>query len=214
MSEFLAMGGYAWYVWMSYGAAALAVIVEVAAVRARRRRAFEQLRMSAPGRARRRATAHGASMKARHRRFAWIGAGARRARRRGRAGAERVPVEPRVLLHAVAGGREGSAARSRPFRIGGLVESGQPEARSEFADRAVSRDRYRADASRSRTPGCCPTSSRKARASSRRARSAPTARSTRPKCSPSTTRTTCRPKRSAAIEQAQNATSRCEMPTH
>ena len=38
MSEFLAMGGYAWYVWMSYGAAAVAVIVEVAALRMRRRR--------------------------------------------------------------------------------------------------------------------------------------------------------------------------------
>ena len=48
MSEFLAMGGYAWYVWMSYGAAVLAVLVEVAAVRARRRRALEELRMSAP----------------------------------------------------------------------------------------------------------------------------------------------------------------------
>jgi len=46
MSEFLAMGGYAWYVWMSYGAAAVAVIIEVAAVRARRRRAFDELRMS------------------------------------------------------------------------------------------------------------------------------------------------------------------------
>jgi len=46
MSEFLAMGGYAWYVWMSYGAAALVVIVEVAAVRGRRRRAFDELRMS------------------------------------------------------------------------------------------------------------------------------------------------------------------------
>jgi len=48
MSEFFAMGGYAWYVWMSYGAAALAVVVEVAVVRARRRRALEELRMSAP----------------------------------------------------------------------------------------------------------------------------------------------------------------------
>ena len=47
MTEFLAMGGYAWYVWMSYGAVAAAIIVEVAAVRARRKRAFEHLRMSA-----------------------------------------------------------------------------------------------------------------------------------------------------------------------
>jgi heme exporter protein D len=47
MSEFLAMGGYAWYVWMAYGATALAVGIEIAAVRARRRRAFAELRMSA-----------------------------------------------------------------------------------------------------------------------------------------------------------------------
>ena len=46
MTEFFAMGGYAWYVWMSYGAVAFAVIVEVAAVRARRKRAFDELRMS------------------------------------------------------------------------------------------------------------------------------------------------------------------------
>ena len=39
MSEFLAMGGYAWYVWMAYGACALAVVIEIAAVRARRKRA-------------------------------------------------------------------------------------------------------------------------------------------------------------------------------
>ena len=44
MSEFLAMGGYAWYVWMSYGAAAIAVIVEVAALRSRRKRAFDDWR--------------------------------------------------------------------------------------------------------------------------------------------------------------------------
>jgi heme exporter protein D len=48
MTDFLAMGGYAWYVWMSYGACALAIAVEVAAVRARRRRALEELKMSAP----------------------------------------------------------------------------------------------------------------------------------------------------------------------
>ena len=73
--------------------------------------------------------------------------GPRRAGRRRRAGAERVPVEPRVLFHAVAGDREGSAASAavshrRPRR------KRQPEARSEFADRAVSRDRHRADDSR------------------------------------------------------------------
>lgn len=46
MSEFLAMGGYAWYVWMSYGAAALAIGIEIVTVRTRRRRAFDELRMS------------------------------------------------------------------------------------------------------------------------------------------------------------------------
>ena len=48
MTEFLAMGGYAWYVWMSYGACALAIAVEVAAVRAQRHRALDELRMSTP----------------------------------------------------------------------------------------------------------------------------------------------------------------------
>jgi heme exporter protein D len=51
MNEFFAMGGYAWYVWMSYGAVAVAVIVEVTAVRARRKRAMQELRMSAAPRA-------------------------------------------------------------------------------------------------------------------------------------------------------------------
>jgi len=46
MSEFLAMGGYAWYVWMAYGGAALAIAVEIASLRARRKRAFDELRMS------------------------------------------------------------------------------------------------------------------------------------------------------------------------
>ena len=48
MSDFFAMGGYAWYVWMSYGACGLAIAVEVAVVRARRRRALEELKMSTP----------------------------------------------------------------------------------------------------------------------------------------------------------------------
>jgi heme exporter protein D len=46
MADFFAMGGYAWYVWMAYGAVALALAVEIAAVRARRRRALDELRMS------------------------------------------------------------------------------------------------------------------------------------------------------------------------
>ena len=46
MTEFFANGGYAWYVWMSYGAAALAIVVEIAIVRARRKCAFDELRTS------------------------------------------------------------------------------------------------------------------------------------------------------------------------
>ena len=52
MSEFFAMGGYAWYVWMAYGAAAVALGVEIVLVRARRKRAFDELRMSADSRPR------------------------------------------------------------------------------------------------------------------------------------------------------------------
>ena len=44
MMEFLAMGGYAWYVWMSYAAVAFIVVVESLAVRARQRRAIGRAR--------------------------------------------------------------------------------------------------------------------------------------------------------------------------
>ena len=44
MSEFLAMGGYGWYVWMAYGAVALVVAGETRAVRARLRRALAAAR--------------------------------------------------------------------------------------------------------------------------------------------------------------------------
>jgi heme exporter protein D len=40
MSEFLAMGGYGFYVWGAYGVTALAVVVELLALRARRRAAL------------------------------------------------------------------------------------------------------------------------------------------------------------------------------
>jgi heme exporter protein CcmD len=46
MKEFLAMGGYGWYVWMSYGAAAAAIAVEVVMLQTRRRRALQRARMS------------------------------------------------------------------------------------------------------------------------------------------------------------------------
>ena len=39
MSEFLAMGGYGYYVWSAYGVTAIAIVAELAALRARRRAA-------------------------------------------------------------------------------------------------------------------------------------------------------------------------------
>ena len=44
MQDFLAMGGYGWYVWMSYGACAAAIVAEAFMLRARRRRAIEEAR--------------------------------------------------------------------------------------------------------------------------------------------------------------------------
>jgi heme exporter protein D len=47
MTEFLAMGGYAFYVWGAYGVTALAIVLEIVALRARRRRAFQDAQASA-----------------------------------------------------------------------------------------------------------------------------------------------------------------------
>jgi heme exporter protein D len=41
LSEFLAMGGHAFFVWMSYGALLVAIVVEIALLRVRRRRALD-----------------------------------------------------------------------------------------------------------------------------------------------------------------------------
>ena len=48
MSEFFAMGGYAWYVWMSYGVTALAIACEIVALRSARRRALLEARSAKP----------------------------------------------------------------------------------------------------------------------------------------------------------------------
>jgi heme exporter protein D len=40
-TEFFAMGGYGAYVWGSYAVVALCIVVEILAVRARRKRALE-----------------------------------------------------------------------------------------------------------------------------------------------------------------------------
>lgn len=43
MIEWLSMGGYAYYVWMSYGVLAIAIVAELVALAGRRRRALEQV---------------------------------------------------------------------------------------------------------------------------------------------------------------------------
>ena len=48
MIEFLAMGGYAFYVWGAYGVTALVIVIEILAARTRRRVAMEEARIAAP----------------------------------------------------------------------------------------------------------------------------------------------------------------------
>ena len=107
-------------------------------------------------------------MKPRHKRaaivigvLAAVGAGRR-------AGAQRLQQQPGVLLHADAGGVEGSAAGAHvPHRRPGAGR--QRGARR--LDGALHRHRHCARRCRCATKACCPTCSRKARASSRRASS-------------------------------------------
>jgi heme exporter protein CcmD len=48
MSEFFAMNGYGFYVWSAYGVAALALVIEVRALRSRRRAVLEEARLVQP----------------------------------------------------------------------------------------------------------------------------------------------------------------------
>ncbi|MCO5121915.1 MAG: heme exporter protein CcmD [Burkholderiaceae bacterium] len=43
MIEWLSMGGYAYYVWMSYGMLAIAIVLELFSLAARRRHALDQV---------------------------------------------------------------------------------------------------------------------------------------------------------------------------
>lgn len=47
LSEFLNMGGYAWYVWGSYGLTFLFMLVEVLVLRHRRKTAVRQIKRMA-----------------------------------------------------------------------------------------------------------------------------------------------------------------------
>jgi heme exporter protein D len=48
MNEFFAMGGYAFYVWGSYGITVLIIVAELLALRSRRRAALDEARLTAP----------------------------------------------------------------------------------------------------------------------------------------------------------------------
>ena len=53
MSEFFAMGGHGFYIWVSFGVTALCMIVEVFAVKRSRKTVFKQLARLARAEARR-----------------------------------------------------------------------------------------------------------------------------------------------------------------
>ena len=48
MSEFFSMGGYGFYVWMAYGVTVIVLAVEVATLRARRKRSLLEARLAEP----------------------------------------------------------------------------------------------------------------------------------------------------------------------
>ena len=49
MNTFFAMNGYGFYIWSAYGVAALALAIELIALRSRRTAALEQARLTALG---------------------------------------------------------------------------------------------------------------------------------------------------------------------
>jgi heme exporter protein D len=49
VSEFLAMGGYGAFVWGSYGVTVVLIAAEIVTLRARRRRALQDVRRQAAG---------------------------------------------------------------------------------------------------------------------------------------------------------------------
>ena len=120
MAEFFAMGGYGFYVWWSYGVAAVVVIAEIVSVRARRKQhaggsaaaAARDLRRHRHGRC---------TMKPRHQRFAWIGAGLVVL-----AGAVGLVLNAfqsnLVFFFSPSQVVANEAPQGRAFRIGGLVE--------------------------------------------------------------------------------------------
>ncbi len=145
MSTFFAMNGYGFYVWSAYGVTALALVVELLALRSRRRAVLAEARSDRAGR---RDRARGSRrMKPRHRRFAWIGAGVLL-----------LGVAAALVLNAfqsnlvfffsptqVAENERRRAARSA---IGGLVEEKSLKRARRRPHGALQRHRHREDDSR------------------------------------------------------------------
>lgn len=48
MSEYLAMGGYGFYIWSSYAAMAVVIGLEILSVRSRRKAIVEEARLTVP----------------------------------------------------------------------------------------------------------------------------------------------------------------------
>jgi heme exporter protein D len=48
MTTFFAMNGYGFYIWSAYGAAALVLVLELLALRSRRRSVLEEARLAGP----------------------------------------------------------------------------------------------------------------------------------------------------------------------
>ena len=112
LSDFVAMGGYGFYVWGAYLVTALVIVIEVVGVRAR----FKASRKAT-------ADAGPPSMRPRTRRLAWIGAGL-----------AALAVAAALVLNAFQSNlvffftpsqvAAKEAPQGRAFRVGGMVESG------------------------------------------------------------------------------------------
>ena len=182
-ADFFAMGGYGFFVWTSYAVCAACMLAEPLLARQRHRQRACTTPRSKPQTPRR--PHETPSQEAgRHR---WPGVCGRHHRR---AGAQRLPEQPGVLLFAHPGGGQGSPGgahlpRRRPGR-GRLGEGGRHAG-------AVRHHRHRQD----RAGALQRHPARPVQGGQRRGRPGPAARkacSSPARCWPNTTRTTCRPR--------------------
>jgi heme exporter protein CcmD len=188
VGDFFAMGGYALYVWGSFGACVLLMVVEPLLAKRRLNEVRQSLPASAsPTNSTTNPELHETQTETHRPDCGRTGfAGARR-----RAGAERAGQQYRPLRHALRGRRrQGAAGQGLPYRRTGQGRLDQTPGH----DRATLSSPIPPRKFPSPTPASFPTCSRKARAPWSKAGWAATASSPPPKCWPSTTKTTCRRK--------------------